>query len=188
MLRPFSNSLDVASWRRSCQRKSIIPISSLSFWKSLNRRLHVIWKIGCSSIGITFSEALSCSLSAFKALDDRGIVRGLPVLVRPISSVCLEKLMWLLLIRKSSDRLTAVSTATVIIRAILGVAWSSNLVSSPSSSLLSLGWSVCLHLIFDTGFIAKGMFHSIMAVLIADDNMDRSRLSLIHIWRCRRAI
>ena len=68
---PFSRNLDVASWRKSWNLRFANPYLLQSLKKAPDNPLAVYEKRVVSSMGMTFSEPLSCPLSASIALDDR---------------------------------------------------------------------------------------------------------------------
>ena len=114
-LNPLSNNRDLASCRKSWNRRPSIPQSSFSFVKRFHSVHLFTQKIGLSASWTTFPGALSCSVSAFNALLDNGIVLGLSVLVCGIWSVWLWKLISRFLMLQISPSRIAVSTATIII-------------------------------------------------------------------------
>ena len=70
-LNPLSNNRDLASCRKSWNRRPSIPQSSFSFVKRFHSVHLFTQKIGLSASWTTFPGALSCSVSAFNALLDK---------------------------------------------------------------------------------------------------------------------
>ena len=164
---PFSNSLDVASWRRSWKCRfwiSNLLHSLLKAWERLSGNNE---NRGVSRIGAMFPEMLICSLRLTTAIEERGMVRGVSVFVRGMRRVWRLKSIWLLLICRISPLRIPVSNASMMLRLNSPFDADNSLFCSSASSRRERAFAVRGTDIAVTGFVLTNIPHSFDAWFIA---------------------
>ena len=132
---PFSNSLEVASWRRSWKCRFCMYNLLHSLLKAWERLSGNNQNRGASRIGAMFPEMPICSLRLTTALEESGMDRGVSALVKGMRRVWRVKSIWHFLRFRISPLRIPLSNAMTIILRNSPVDADNSLFSSLASSL-----------------------------------------------------